>query len=157
MAYITTRGVDIPKFSTCPCPWASKLQKSTCRSLDLTYFEFLSAVSAKIFKCSELQHTSKSEPTECWSWSGSKLFAKIIRRRQVSASMKRVNILYDHFGNTSLLGKQICIYTYSNSFTILGLWVLWLAVSHINESNCKLMSLDYYFSWQVTVCNTIAS
>ena len=28
---------------------------------------------------------------------------------------------------------------------ILGLWVLGLAVSHINESNCKLMSLEHYF------------
>ena len=28
----------------------------------------------------------------------------------------------------------------SDSFTILGLWVLGLAVFHINESNCKLIS-----------------
>ena len=34
----------------------------------------------------------------------------------------------------------------SDSFKILGLWVLGLAVSHINESNCKLMSPKYYFS-----------
>ena len=27
----------------------------------------------------------------------------------------------------------------------LGLWVLGLAVSHINESNCKLMSPEHYF------------
>ena len=33
----------------------------------------------------------------------------------------------------------------SDSFTILGLWVLGLAVSHINESNCKLMSPEHYF------------
>ena len=43
----------------------------------------------------------------------------------------------------------------SDSFTILSLWVLGLAISHINESNCKLMSPEHYFSWQV--CNTIAS
>ena len=34
----------------------------------------------------------------------------------------------------------------SDSFTILGLWFLGLTVSHINESNCKLMSPDHYFS-----------
>ena len=44
---------------------------------------------------------------------------------------------------------------HSDSFTIFGLWVLGLAVSHINESNCKLMSLEHYFSLQM--CNTIAS
>ena len=34
---------------------------------------------------------------------------------------------------------------FSDSFTILGLWVLGLTVSHINESNCKLMSPEHYF------------
>ena len=34
---------------------------------------------------------------------------------------------------------------YSDTFTILGLWVLGLAVSLINESNCKLMSPEHYF------------
>ena len=34
----------------------------------------------------------------------------------------------------------------SDSFTIFGLWVLGLAVSHINESNCKLMSPEHYFN-----------
>ena len=43
----------------------------------------------------------------------------------------------------------------SDSFTILGLWVLGLAVSHTNESNCKIMSPEHYFQWQV--CNIIAS
>ena len=38
------------------------------------------------------------------------------------------------------------VWTCSDSFTILGLWVLGLAVSHINESNCKLMSPEHYFS-----------
>ena len=33
----------------------------------------------------------------------------------------------------------------SDSFTILGLWVLGLAVSHINEFNCKLTSPHHYF------------
>ena len=33
----------------------------------------------------------------------------------------------------------------SDSFTILGLWVLGFAVSHINESNCKLVSPEHYF------------
>ena len=32
-----------------------------------------------------------------------------------------------------------------DSFTILGFWVLGLAVSHINESNCKLMSPEHFF------------
>ena len=32
----------------------------------------------------------------------------------------------------------------SDSFTILGLWVLGLAVSHIKESNCKIMSPEHY-------------
>ena len=32
------------------------------------------------------------------------------------------------------------------SFKILGLWVLGLAVSHINESNRKLMSPEHYFN-----------
>ena len=36
-------------------------------------------------------------------------------------------------------------YFSSGSFTILGLWVLGLAVSHINESNCKLMSPEHFF------------
>ena len=36
-------------------------------------------------------------------------------------------------------------HTYNDSFTILGLWVLGLTVSHINESNCKLMSSEHYF------------
>ena len=35
---------------------------------------------------------------------------------------------------------------YSDSFTIFGLWVLGLAVSHINESNYKLMSPEYFFN-----------
>ena len=34
----------------------------------------------------------------------------------------------------------------SDSFTILGVWVLRLAVTHINESNCKLMSPEHYFN-----------
>ena len=34
----------------------------------------------------------------------------------------------------------------SDSFTNLGLWALGLADSHINESNCKLMSPEHYFS-----------
>ena len=34
----------------------------------------------------------------------------------------------------------------SDSFTILGLWVLGLAVSHINEPHCKLVSPGYYFN-----------
>ena len=36
--------------------------------------------------------------------------------------------------------------SFSDSFTILGLWVLGLSVSHINESNCKLMSPEHYFT-----------
>ena len=43
----------------------------------------------------------------------------------------------------------------SDSFTILGLWVLGLAVSHICKSNCKLMNPEHFFSREV--CNTIAS
>ena len=39
--------------------------------------------------------------------------------------------------------KDHISYLNSDSFTILGLWVLRLAVS--NESNCKLMSPDHYF------------
>ena len=34
---------------------------------------------------------------------------------------------------------------HSDSLTILSLWVLGLAVTHINESNCKLMSQEHYF------------
>ena len=34
---------------------------------------------------------------------------------------------------------------YSDSFSILGIWALGLAGSHINESNCKLMSPEHYF------------
>ena len=41
--------------------------------------------------------------------------------------------------NTYTDNMHIC---FSDSFSILGLWVLGLAVSHINESNCKLMSPD---------------
>ena len=36
--------------------------------------------------------------------------------------------------------------TVSDSVTILGLWVLRLAVSHINEFNCKLISPEHYFN-----------
>ena len=32
----------------------------------------------------------------------------------------------------------------SDSFTILGSWVLGLAVTHNNESNCKLMNPEHY-------------
>ena len=49
---------------------------------------------------------------------------------------------------------SLCGGLHSDSFTIFGLWVLGLAVIHINGSNCKLMSPEHYFSWQV--CNTIA-
>ena len=34
----------------------------------------------------------------------------------------------------------------SDSFAILGLWVLGLAVPHINESNCNLTSPKHYFN-----------
>ena len=34
---------------------------------------------------------------------------------------------------------------YSHSFTIFDLWVLGLAVSHINKSDYKLMSPEYFF------------
>ena len=39
-----------------------------------------------------------------------------------------------------------CVREDSDSFTILGLWVLGLTVSHINESNCRLMSPEHYFN-----------
>ena len=35
--------------------------------------------------------------------------------------------------------------SFSDSFTILGLWVLGLADTHINESNSKLMSPEHFF------------
>ena len=38
------------------------------------------------------------------------------------------------------------VYVLSDSFTILGLWVLGLPFSRINESNCKLMSPEHYFN-----------
>ena len=47
------------------------------------------------------------------------------------------------------LQRVVLIYvvnTCSDSFTVLGLWVLGLAVSLINESNCKLMSPEHYFN-----------
>ena len=34
----------------------------------------------------------------------------------------------------------------SDSFTILSIWALGLAVSRISESNCKLMSPEHYFN-----------
>ena len=37
----------------------------------------------------------------------------------------------------------------SDSFTILSLWVLGLAVSHINESNCKLPSGAGFYACKV--------
>ena len=37
------------------------------------------------------------------------------------------------------------VFSFSDSFTILGLRVLWIAVSHINESNCNHMSREHYF------------
>ena len=55
---------------------------------------------------------------------------------------------------------RICIThlfnTISDSLTIFGLWVLGLAVSHINEFNCKLMSPEHYFN-DNSASNTIAS
>ena len=36
--------------------------------------------------------------------------------------------------------------TFSDSLSILGLWVLGLADTHKNESNSKLMSPEHYFS-----------
>ena len=62
----------------------------------------------------------------------SKLFAKVIIRRQKSQ-------LADQ--DLQNVGPDL-----SDSFTILGLWVLGLAVSHIIESNCKLRSPEPYFS-----------
>ena len=52
---------------------------------------------------------------------------------------------------------HVCVYygymlSYiSDSFTTLGLWVLGLAVSHINESNSKLMSPEHYLSDKSTI------
>ena len=43
--------------------------------------------------------------------------------------------------NALMLAGNYC----SDLFTILGWWVLELAVSHINEFNCKLMSPEHYF------------
>ena len=47
--------------------------------------------------------------------------------------------------NISALSWKYFLTHNSDSFTILGLWVLGLAVSHINEFNCKLMSPEQYF------------
>ena len=41
--------------------------------------------------------------------------------------------------------KGIIKANFSDSFTILGLWVLELTVSHINEFNCNFMSPEHYF------------
>ena len=46
----------------------------------------------------------------------------------------------------SVLGDAEYKTSSNDSFTILGLWVLGLAVSHINESNCKIMSPEEYFN-----------
>ena len=41
------------------------------------------------------QFESRSEPMFCRSWSGSKLFAKVISRRQIAASKERVRVPVD--------------------------------------------------------------
>ena len=48
---------------------------------------------------------------------------------------------YTSQGNWTMLASKC-----SDSFTILGLWVLGIAVSHINESSCKPMSPEHYFN-----------
>ena len=45
-----------------------------------------------------------------------------------------------------VMASLCCVREDSVSFTILGLWVLGLTVSHINESNCRLMSPEHYFN-----------
>ena len=46
--------------------------------------------------------------------------------------------------NCCLHATNLCFLVSSrDSFTIFGLWVLGLTVSNINESNCKLMSLEH--------------
>ena len=56
---------------------------------------------------------------------------------------------YSNFFNAKnleqLLPDKLCKPDCSDSFTILGLWVLELAFSQINESNCKFMSPEHYF------------
>ena len=68
--------------------------------------------------------------------SGSKLFAKVISRRlKVIFSKDQVKIF-----SYSIVGNPC-----SDTFTILRLWLLGLAVSNINESKCTLMSPEHYF------------
>ena len=54
--------------------------------------------------------------------------------------------IFRYYSRSELLNKNRYLFlTISDSFTILGLWVLGLAVSYINEPNCKLMSPEHYF------------
>ena len=56
---------------------------------------------------------------------------------------------YFHFLRLMILNKIKKVLS-SDSFTILGLWVLGLGVTHFNESNCKLMSPEHFFLNDVT-------
>ena len=51
--------------------------------------------------------------------------------------------------------QKLTLYLLSDSFTILGLWVLGLAVSNINES--QLQTYESKTLLLLQVCNTIAS
>ena len=64
--------------------------------------------------------------------------------------------LNNEFYESSAAHVSLCLKVYikgppwvntpSDSFTILALWALGLAVTHISESNCKVMSSEHYFS-----------
>ena len=79
-----------------------------------------------------------------------------IQRGTVNNKWKYLNVLeckcgiflnfVVHYSSWSGPWKVFLLYMrHNDSFTILGLWVLGLTVSHINESNCKLMSPEHFF------------
>ena len=91
--------------------------------------------------CSDLSH-----PIESLRWVTSRGIRRLFKKMTYILAHARI-------GNASLCiscvdtaAKSGFLATISSdSFTILGLWVLGLAVSHICESNCKLINPEHFF------------
>ena len=62
-----------------------------------------------------------------------------------SAELVCIQTLFKHLDEVDSEELSEYMTSLSDSFTILGLWVLGLAVIHINESNRKHMSPEHFF------------
>ena len=95
-----------------------------CRLLIFFKINFLEKFFQEQYK-SVKQFGSRSGPTLCWSWSGSKLFSKVISRRQVATSMGRVKGVSYYFSSAAGLIDT-------------------LRVASIKHSDINSRSLEYY-------------